>query len=218
MDQQKSLINVEGFNELISIQQEKFEEALTCLVKGKTPRSVVFQRPIRGGANVDYVPGWWFISQLNALFGYLWDFEIVAESVGQQQVWVKGKLTVRLHDGTSVTKTAFGGADIKKYSDRNPEKAGQIIDIADDLKAASTDALKKAATLLGVASDIYGKREVIEQTGPGRKHLDALYKLGEGKNLSKEQVDDIVFKEHGKKPEELEMALILGLMQKLRSK
>lgn len=214
-----SLIQVpDELAELQAKQHEKYLAALTNLVTSKTPRDVVFERPIRGGAKVDYVPGWWFIQQLNALFGYLWDFEIDEQSVGQQQVWVRGKLTVKLPNGITVTKTAFGGADIKKYSERNQEKAGQIIDIADDLKAASTDAMKKAATLLGIASDIYGQREVIEQTGPGRKHLDALYKLGAAKDMTKEQVDDLCVAEHGGRPEELEMAYVLGLMQKLRTR
>lgn len=34
-----------------------------------------------------------------------------------------------------------------------------MLDFGNDLKAASTDALKKCASLLGIASDVYGKSE-----------------------------------------------------------
>ena len=71
MDENRSLISVEtGENELLEIQKTKYKEAITNLVTGKTPKDVVFQRPAGRGVNVDYVPGWWFVGQLNALFGY----------------------------------------------------------------------------------------------------------------------------------------------------
>lgn len=216
----KELIPVpvdDRFAQLQVIKREKYEAALTNLITGKTPKDVVYQRPVRGGANVDYIPGWWFIEQLNSLFSHLWDFDVLSEFVGQQQVWVKGRLTVKLSDGTTASKTAYGGSDIKKYGDRS-DKAGQIIDIGDDLKAAATDALKKAATLLGFAADIYGKREVIEQTGPSKSHLSTLYKIGESKGLDKEKVNDLCMQKYGKLPHEIETVLVLGLIQELRSK
>jgi recombination DNA repair RAD52 pathway protein len=203
--------------EFKEVQNTKYQAALTNLVMGKTPKDVVFQRPVRGGANVDYVPGWWFIEQLNALFGHLWDFEVLREFVGQNQVWVLGKLTVKLPSGLTVTKTAYGGSDIKKYGD-GKANAGQIIDIADDLKSASTDAMKKASTLLGLASDIYGKREVLEQTGPNKSHLNTLYKVGSAKGMTKDVVDEYCNKKYQKLPNELEAVLVLGLITELRAK
>ena len=211
------LVPIVDNEELRAIQNSKYEAALSNLVKGETPKSVVFQRPVRGGANVNYVPGWWFIEQLNALFGHLWDFKIIREFVGTNQVWVLGELTIKLPSGLTVTKSAYGGSDIKKYG-QGKQNEGQIIDIADDLKSASTDAMKKAATLLGVAADIYGKREVQENAGPSKSNLNALYKVGEKKGMTKETVDDFVMTETGKAVKELEEIIVLGLVQKLRSK
>lgn len=218
MDKDKELVPVrDEFADLQEIKKQKYEAALANLITGKTPKDVIYQRPIRGGASVDYVPGWWFIEQLNSLFGYLWDFEVSDQNIGQKQVWVKGKLTVKTLDGLTVSKTAFGGSDIKTYSDRS-DKAGLVIDIGDDLKAAATDSLKKAATLLGLASDIYGQREIIEQTGPGKSQLDALYKVGTSKGMDKEKVDDFCMQKHGKLPNEIETVLVLGLIQEFRQK
>jgi len=216
----KELIQIpqdDVFTALQDIKRARYEAALTNLVTGKTPKDVVFERPIRGGSNVDYVPGWWFVEQLNSLFGHLWDFRVLRESVGTVQVWVLGELTVRSYEGAVVVKTAYGGSDIKKYSDKT-EKSGQVIDIADDLKAAATDSLKKASTLLGLASDIYGKREVTERTGPGKSQIAALYKIGLSKGMDKEKVDTYCTQKHGKLPNEIETVLVLGLIQELRSK
>ena len=51
----------------------------------------------------------------------------------------------------NVVKTQFGSSQITRA-----RESGEIISLADDLKAAATDALKKAATLLGVGLHLYG--------------------------------------------------------------
>jgi len=133
--------------------QEDFENALEALIEKKTPKDVIYQRPGRGGMTFNYVSGSWMIEQLNALFQRQWSWRIDKEEVGQNQVWVRGILTVRMGPGPDglISKEAYGGADIKTQSG-----GGKIIDIADDLKSASTDALKKAGSLIGIAADIYG--------------------------------------------------------------
>lgn len=219
MEENTQLVPVpkeEQFTELTEIKRQKYEAALTNLITGKTPKDVIYQRPIRGGAEVDYVPGWWFVEQLNSLFGHLWDFEVLRETIGEKQVWLIGRLTIKLPEGMTVSKTAYGGSDIKTYSTGN--KSGQVIDIGDDLKAAATDSLKKAATLFGLAPDIYGKREVQEQTGPGKAQLDVLYKVGQSKGMDKEKVDELCKSKYSKLPDEVESVLVLGLIQELRKK
>ena len=212
-----SLIPYDGIpTELVEAQKKKFEEAITNLITGTTPKDFIFQREAgkrRDGSPVyvDYVPGWWFISQLNALFGYFWDFEIEEQAIGTENCWVRGKLTIKdPRTNLTVTKSAFGGSKLK--SKDNP-----AIDIGDDLKSAATDALKKAATLLGVAADVYGRREVKEETS-GKAKLIALYNLAEKKGVTKEVIatfSDNLFK---KSPEELTEADILILMGEVRKK
>ena len=125
-------------------------EAQVRIVKRSTPPEFVKQRMGRGGLTLDYVEVGYVVDQLNEAFNFMWDFEIEGEKVGTTQVWVKGKLRVHVSPDVSIVKTAFGGADIKKS-----RETGDVIDIADDLKAASADALKKAASLLGIAADVY---------------------------------------------------------------
>jgi len=197
--------------ELAEAQKKKYTEALTNLVEGKTPKDVVYQRKVSKDREVDYVPGWWFISQLNALFGYNWDFEILDQAIGTDNIWVKGKLTVRSKSGMTITKTAYGGSRIK--SKDNP-----AIDIGDDLKSAATDALKKAATLLGMASDIYGRREVLTETMGTRAQLQSLYSVGEKKGVGKDVIEKLSQEKFKKSTEELEAIDVLTLIREIRSK
>ena len=197
--------------ELSEIQDRKYNEALTNLITGKTPKDVVYQRKISQKASADYVPGWWFIGQLNALFGYYWDFEIEDQGIGTENCWVRGKLTVKdPNTGITVSKSSFGGSKLKS-------KENSAIDIGDDLKSAATDSLKKAATLLGIASDIYGKREIISETTGAKEQLNSLYEIGESRGMTKEQVDNYCREKKSSLPDELDTADILGLMTELRS-
>jgi hypothetical protein len=58
---------------------------------------------------------------------------------------VRGSLTA-----SGMCKTQFGGKDITRA-----KTSGEIISLADDLKAAATDCLKKCATLFGVGLHLY---------------------------------------------------------------
>jgi isopentenyldiphosphate isomerase len=99
------------------------------------------------------------------MFGWDWDFEIIDEKFDLEigQAYVKGKLTCRVN-GKPIIKMQFGRADIKfkKAWDNELKKSVPTklpLDIGNDLKAASTDALKKCASELGIASDVYAPNE-----------------------------------------------------------
>lgn len=204
----------EGFRKGL---REKREEALKGLLLGETPPEVVRQRPGRGHMTFDYVPVAWFVQQLNLIFAHNWDFEVLEqEIVKDKQIWVKGKLTVRGPDGVVVTKAQFGGSDVKYTSE-----GGKVVDIADDLKAASSDCLKKCATLLGLAWDVYsGKREAMTEAGPSTTQLLAFYRRGEKAGMDKDAVDAWFLEQkdinpEGHSPETAVEAEILGAISKL---
>lgn len=126
----------------------------------RTPQEAVYSRPAKGGGRWNYVTGAYVEKVLNFVFGFMWDFEIVEHGKEEGTIWVKGRLTVKDPAGHQITKMQFGRADIK-YKRGTKE----MLDFGNDLKAASTDALKKCASLLGIASDIYGTSEYKEETG-----------------------------------------------------
>lgn len=158
-------------------QKEKGKYTLvnTWLDKGqilamvqKTQPKFVMQRPARGGGTWSYIPQWYVVKALNFVFGWNWDYESVQEPTIAEvvqliekkidQIWVTGKLTVKDGHGHSIVKTQTGRADIKFRKDsRSP------LDIGNDLKAAHSDALKKCASLLGIASDVYGTHELKQE-------------------------------------------------------
>lgn len=102
------------------------------------------QRPGQHGKMLSYVDVAAVIARLNEGCD-AWSFEVVSHQIQQDEVIVVGKLTA---DGC--VKVAFGGSTIT--TDRN----GQVVSLADDHKAAASDALKKAASLLGVGLELYG--------------------------------------------------------------
>ncbi len=193
--------------------EKKRDEALKGMLMGETPEEVIRQRPGRGRMTFNYVPIAWFIEQLNLIFGHQWDFEVLEHGILDKikQIWVKGKLTVRGPNSVMVVKTQFGGSTIKYTQD-----GSQVIDIADDLKAASSDCLKKCATLLGLAWDVYsGAREAMTEAGPSTTQLLAFYRRGEAAGMDKDAVDDWFKKQsdinpEGKAPEGAVEAEILG--------
>lgn len=125
------------------------------MILQRTPKEHVRQRPGKGGGTWDYVTGVYIRKVLNYVFGWLWDFQIIDKGKEGEQVWVSGRLTIKNEKGeVLIIKEQFGGADIKfRKGTKSP------LDYANDLKAAATDALKKCASELGIASDIYGKNE-----------------------------------------------------------
>lgn len=127
---------------------------------GKTPTKFIYTRPGKGGQKFTYVTGSYIIKALNFVFGWNWDFEVVAHGKEGDQVWVQGKLTVKSPKGDTIVKTQFGRADIKFKKDSKV-----MLDFGNDLKGATTDAMKKCASLLGIASDVYGKEEFKNETG-----------------------------------------------------
>lgn len=135
------------------------EKQVLRMVQG-TPKQHIYTRPAKGGGSWSYVTGNYVEKVLNYTFGWNWDFEVVAHGKEGDQIWVQGRLTVKDDHGHSISKSQFGRADIKFKRD----KTG-MLDYGNDLKAATTDALKKCASLLGIASDIYGKTEIKQETG-----------------------------------------------------
>lgn len=109
------------------------------------PPELVKQRQGQGGKLLSYIETHAVIARLNEGCD-AWDFHVERYEILDEEVFVLGKLTI---EGT-LTKYAFGGSSITRDRDRRP------VSIADDLKSAASDALKKAASLVGVGLELYG--------------------------------------------------------------
>jgi hypothetical protein len=132
-----------------------------ALILKKTPAQYVKARPAKGGGTWDYVTGGYVKKCLNLMFGWDWDFEIIEQMVMHGEAIVKGKLTCR-SNGKEIVKMQFGNKDIMYRKDVDKDGNRQPLSIGNDLKAATTDCLKKCAAEIGIASDIYNKEDFRE--------------------------------------------------------
>jgi len=116
------------------------------LEKPFTPEQIR-QRKGRNGL-LDYIEGHSVIQRLNEALEGAWSFEIVHHEIREEEVLVIGRLSAE-----GITKMAFGGSQVTRE-----RESGALISISDDLKSASTDALKKCATFLGVGLHLYAEK------------------------------------------------------------
>ena len=119
------------------------------------PKNLIKTRQGSFGRELSYVEARHYVERLNEAFEGAWHFEIVLHDILQDEVFVLGTLKAG-----GITKQAFGGSQITKRRDN-----GEVLSIADDLKAAATDALKKAASLFGVGQHLYGDDSVTVSDG-----------------------------------------------------
>jgi len=149
-------------NLALSLVPAPLRQNQLLMILQKTPKNHIYRRPAKGGGEWEYVTGVYVKKALNYIFGWMWDFEIKehGREKGEEGdlVWVLGRLTIKDKSGKPmIIKEQFGRADVKfKRGTKIP------LDFGNDLKAAATDALKKCASELGIASDIYGKNEFME--------------------------------------------------------
>jgi hypothetical protein len=99
-----------------------------------------------GGKRLSSVEGAEYIKRLNEAFAGRWTFEVLDHRVLDAEVVVLGRL-----EAGGVKKVAFGGSSITTSG-----STGGPVSLADDLKAAATDSLKKASSLLGIGLHLYG--------------------------------------------------------------
>jgi len=105
------------------------------------------QREGNFGKMLDYIEGHTVVKRLNDSFEANWSFAILKHEILKEtdEVVVLGELSAN-----GIVKTQFGSSRITRA-----RETGEMISLADDLKAAATDSLKKTATLLGVGLRLY---------------------------------------------------------------
>jgi hypothetical protein len=142
------------------------------------------QRKGNFGDTIDYVETCVVIQRLNDAFEGQWSFEVLSVDKHGEEYCVLGKLSA---DG--ISKSQFGSKQI------TITKAGEVISIGDDLKAAASDSLKKCASLLGVGLHLYGadrKDQPSEHTGKDTgKGMSEKSKPKGGTTITKEQLAQI---------------------------
>jgi len=189
----------------LTLAEDKVE-----LLRKDTPREFISTRPGPSGKELSYIDIGYVIAQLNKIFGHVWTFEVVREDRIADQVWVLGRLRVMLSENVILTKEQYGSADVKKKKvricptclsqlpyryptckecshDMKQESIVEVpLSIGDDMKAAASDAMKKCASMLGLAMDVYHPKlhQKVQQLKKAVKQQRTT--TPEGKELGKE--------------------------------
>lgn len=133
-----------------------------------TPKRYIHERPAKGGGSWKYPKVGYVRRVLDAVFGFRWDVETLTTlteiqetiKMGIPQIALQVKLTGWVSvDGEwiPITKTATGRSDIKFLKGTKTP-----MDFGNDIKAAESDGLKKAASKFGIAADLYEASEFME--------------------------------------------------------
>ncbi len=109
------------------------------------PATLIKQRKGNFGKKLDYAEAVTVIQRLNDVLEGQWSFSIIGHRIEAEEVIVHGELKI----GDEVHQQ-FGGSLITRKTD-----TGELISLADDLKAAASDALKKCASSFGVGLYLY---------------------------------------------------------------
>lgn len=111
------------------------------------------QREGSFGKMLDYLEGATVINRLNQALDHQWSADVVSHEIVGEEIIVLVRITTE-----GIVKSQFGSAKIKKN-----KQTGQPISIGEDYKAATTDAIKKASTLLRVGLHLYMNEAQVNQ-------------------------------------------------------
>ncbi len=156
-------------------------DAQMAVVTQRTPIGEIRYREGRGGKQLPYVDHAYVTRTLNEAFGWNWDFEILMferiEGLQDKiiEIVAHGKLTVRTEKHT-IVKHQAGCAQVELKRD-----GSDYVSVGDMYKAAASDALKKCASLLGIALDLYDS-----DMPPAREGQKAVSQPTEGNGQSAE--------------------------------
>lgn len=145
-----------GKQEVAKSAQERQVDAIALVLQQQTPKEAIRWRQGKGGRKLAYVDHVYTTRLLNEAFGWRWSFEVDHEQVHEVngklfEATCRGKLTVWLPGvNEPIIKMQMGCQPIEMLKDGITP-----VSIGDAMKGAGSDALKKCASQLGIALDLY---------------------------------------------------------------
>ena len=124
------------------------------------PPETLKQRKGNFGQTLDYVDAATVIQRLNEALEGRWSFTVLDYRIDPDEVIVKGELKV-----DAEVRQQFGGSSVTRK-----QQSGETVSIADDLKAATADCLKKCASSFGVGLYLYGGKPASAEHPTGNGH------------------------------------------------
>jgi hypothetical protein len=119
------------------------------ILKRPFAQELIKQRQGHDGKQLDYVTVQHYVDRLNEGFDHDWSFELTRREIIGDQILVEVKLTA-----AGLIKTGIGGTAITRGEDNKT-----VLSLADDIKMAEADALKRACRLLGIGGELYATEQ-----------------------------------------------------------
>jgi len=151
----------------VSRAKSVFNQNQIQKIFNSTPARYKYDRPAKGGGTWTYIKSSYVRKVLDGVFGFNWNFDIetsLSEAFEIAKLTkvcvVKGTLTGKVNiDGEwlEIRKTQFGRSEVKFKRDSTDP-----LDFGNDMKAATSDCLKKCASLFGIGADVYEAGEFME--------------------------------------------------------
>lgn len=159
----------------------------------------------KSGTRLTYIPQAEVVTRLNQVFGVEgWSSQILSmfrDPADQDWIVAHVRITASIPNAlggfSTVTRDGVGGQAIKRT-----KKEGTIVDLGDEFKGAVSDALKKAASQLGVGLYLARDEDAIDAESmqdapPPRPQVDPIVQKGwdglldVSKNFTTEEKDQI---------------------------
>jgi hypothetical protein len=149
-------LNVFGMPQAVTL-----EEA-TATLEAKLNPALIKERQ-QGNTKLSYIGGHTVIRLLNKAFKYQWSFEIVSEEIVPSQPKVNKYKPNDPPEAQPPVAKVLGRLTVPGYGVKEQYGSKVLIGGATEqeaaFKSASTDALKKCATLFGIGLELYGDDE-----------------------------------------------------------
>lgn len=155
-------MGLDGYTPTVGSSLDAIPQDVQEALSRPFPESDICHDSPRHGSNFrpTYVRWEKVIARLNLATGGNWDWNIdkveLSRETGTVLVW--GHVTIRLAGGKQVVRGGVGAAPLEI------NQAGFFVSVPDDIKAAETDAFKRACVKLGIALHLYEKDREVQQT------------------------------------------------------
>ncbi|MGO9291047.1 MAG: Rad52/Rad22 family DNA repair protein [Polyangia bacterium] len=125
------------------------KKEIVQILKRPFGQELIKHRQGHDGKMLSYVEIQAYVDRLNEGFDHDWSFELTRREIIGDQILVEVKLTA-----AGLIKTGIGGTAITRG-----ENNKTVLSLADDIKMAEADALKRACRLLGIGGELYATEQ-----------------------------------------------------------
>jgi hypothetical protein len=194
---------IQKFGDVVASIMNEAQYRILC---GRTPKKYIKTRPGKGKKTFSYVPHGYVVGVLNKAFGFNWDVETLPWGDGNYYRYIPPKYgpdrdgkEVKYHNGSYLVQVKLTLRIMKLREANDPDSGFELVATivktatgekeelrgmtpGGHVKSAESDGLKKTATRLGVALDLYWQdadEDYMPATEPPQSQAEFIVRLPE---------------------------------------